>query len=401
MDGIDRRRLMKGTAITGLAFSISGTQSVLTARHSHAQEVSRGRAWPNRALIDRLKLAHPLIQAPMGGAVSPDMVVAVSQAGGLGSLPGTPLTPARLREEVAKIRARMDKPINLNFFCHPTPQRDEASEAAWRKRLAPYYAELGLDPNAAAPAIRSFDAEMCEAVVELKPDVVSFHFGLPETTLVERVKAAGSLVISSATTVKEARWLENHGADAIIAQGAEAGGHRGMFLTSEVASQVGTLALVPQVVDAVRVPVIAAGGIADGRGIAAAFALGASAVQMGTAYLFCPEALVSVPHRVALKAAHDDSTVFTNVATGRPYRAIVNRIVREVGPLASEIPTFPLALAAVGPLRAKAESQGSGDFTALYAGQAAALGRELPAAELTLKLANEALDKLGTLGRAS
>ncbi len=262
MDGIDRRLLMKGTALAGLAFSIPGTQSALTVRYSHAQEVSRGRAWPNRALLDRLKLAHPLIQAPMGGAVGPEMVVAVSQAGGLGSLPGTPLTPVRLREEVAKIRARTDKPINLNFFCHPTPQRDEASEAAWRRRLPPYYAELGLDPNAAAPAIRSFDVEMCETVVELKPDVVSFHFGLPEKALVERVKTAGSLVISSATTVKEARWLEDHDADAIIAQGAEAGGHRGMFLATEVASQVGTLALVPQVVDAVKVPVIAAGGIA-------------------------------------------------------------------------------------------------------------------------------------------
>jgi nitronate monooxygenase len=403
MDGIQRRSLMKGAAIGGLAFSVCGGASVLTARHARAQGATPGATvWPNRGLLDRLKLTHPIIQAPMGGAVSADMVMAVCGAGGLGSFPGTPLTPARLREDVAKIRTRTDKPINLNFFCHPTPQRDEASEAAWRKRLAPYYAELGLDPNAAAPAvIRSFDADMCEAVIELRPEVVSFHFGLPDAPLIKRIKAAGSLVISSATTVAEARWLEEHGADAIIAQGAEAGGHRGMFLATEVASQVGTLALVPQVVDAVKVPVIAAGGIADGRGIAAVFALGASAVQMGTAYLFCPEARISAPHRAALKAVHDDSTVLTNVVTGRPYRAIVNRIVREVGPLAPRIPSFPLPLAATMPLRTKAESQGSGDFSALYAGQAAALGQELPAGELTLKLATEALDRLGRLGRAS
>jgi len=224
---------------------------------------------------------------------------------------------------------------------------------------------------------------------------------LVRKSLIDRLKAAGCKIFSSATTVTEARWLEDHGADAVIAQGIEAGGHRGMFLTNEPASQVGTLALVPQVVDAVRVPVVAAGGIADGRGIAAALALGASAVQMGTAYLLCPEARISTYHRAALKSAGDNLSVITNVLTGRPARVFMNRIARELGPLATGVPSFPLPGAALAPLRAKAESQDSAGFSALYAGQAAALGRELPAGELTLKLAAEALQRLGMLGRAS
>jgi nitronate monooxygenase len=275
-------------------------------------------------------------------------------------------------------------------------------EAAWLKRLASYYTELGVNPPAfPSSASPPFDAEMCDAVMELRPQVVSFHFGLPEKFLVDRIKAAGSVIFSSATTVVEARWLEEHGVDAVIAQGVEAGGHRGMFLTGELASQMGTLALVPQVIDAVKVPVIAAGGIADGRGIAAAFALGASAVQMGTAYLFCPEAPISPYLRAALRSAKDHLTTVTNVLSGLPARAFVNRIVREVGPLAAGVPSFPLGGVALEPLRVKAEAQGSADFSGLYAGQAAALGRELSAGELTLKLAAEALERLSALARAS
>jgi len=395
---MNRRRVLNLSAVTALGLALPG--SALEARAQGA--LSRTAVWPNKRLLDLLKIEHPIVQAPMGGHVGPDMPPAVSGAGGLGSFPCTGLTPAQVREAVGKIRTQTSKPLNINFFCHAMPRRDEAVESAWRKRLAPYYAELGVDPPASPTrTLEPFGSEMCDAVIELKPEVVSFHFGLPEKSLVNRLKAAGCTILSSATTVTEARWLEDQGADAVIAQGVEAGGHRGMFLTTEPASQVGTLALVPQVVDAIRIPVIAAGGIADGRGIAAAFALGASGVQMGTAYLLCPEARISAYHRAALKSARDNLTAMTNVLTGRPARVFMNRIVREIGPLADGVPAFPLAAAAVAPLRTKAESQGSAEFSALYAGQAAALARELPARDFTLKLAADALDRLGVLGRAS
>jgi nitronate monooxygenase len=238
---------------------------------------------------------------------------------------------------------------------------------------------------------------MCDLVMEFHPEVVSFHFGLPEKNLLLRIKSAGAKIVSSATSVDEARWLEEQGCDAIIAQGFEAGGHRGMFLTVDISTQVGTMALVPQVVDAVKVPVIAAGGIADARGIVAAFALGAAAVQLGTAYLHCPEAQISPLYRQALKGSRDNDTAITNVFTGRPARAIVNRFMREVGPMSDTAPKFPLAAAALAPLRAKSEMAGSADFTPLWSGQSARLSRELPAADLTKQLAAEALKNLTLL----
>ena len=399
MDGIERREVVKAVAAGTIGLSIGGAQSLLTANEAYAQGTPI-RAWPNKQLLDLLKINHPIIQAPMGFHTSPDMPIAVSSAGGLGSFPCAPLTPAQLRDVVAKIRAQTTKPLNLNFFCHLT-QRDAELETAWLKRLASYYAELGVSsPVFPASTRPSFGAEMCDVVAELRPEVVSFHFGLPAKSLVDRLKAAGCVILSSATTVTEARWLEEHGVDAVIAQGIEAGGHRGMFLTTEPASQLGTFVLVPQVVDVVKIPVIAAGGIADGRAIAAAFALGASGVQMGTAYLLCPEARISPHLRSALRAAKDNLTVLSNVISGRPARVFMNRIVREVGPLATGVPSFPLGGTALEPLRTKAESQGSADFSGLYAGQAAALGRELPAGELTSKLAAEALERLGALARA-
>ena len=267
MDAIDRRAFMKAAAVGGIAFSICGAQGPLTEARAQGAPL-RSAAWPNRRLLDLLKIEHPIVQAPMGGHVSPNMPVAVSGAGGLGSFPCALLTPAQVLDEVPKIRTQTPKPINLNFFCHAAPQRHEAIESAWRQRLAPYYAEFGVDPPASPTrTLGPFGEEMCDVVIQLKPEVVSFHFGLPNKSLIDRLKAAGCKIFSSATTVTEARWLEDHGADAVIAQGIEAGGHRGMFLTNEPASQVGTLALVPQVVDAVSVPVVAAGGIADGRGI--------------------------------------------------------------------------------------------------------------------------------------
>jgi nitronate monooxygenase len=305
----------------------------------------------------------------------------------------------KAREQFSIIRQRVAAPVNLNFFCHTPDESDPAREAGWKQRLSSYYGELGLDPAAPFNAANRapFDAAMCELVEELKPEVVSFHFGLPDQALLKRVKAAGCLVISSATIVREAIWLEQHGADVIIAQGAEAGGHRGMFLTDDIAEQPGTFALVPQVVDAVKVPVIAAGGIADGRGIAAAFALGASGVQIGTAYLRCPESRVSGPARIALAEARDDATVITNVMTGRPARGVRNRVMREVGPISADAPAFPHAATALGPLKVAAEKLGKVDFTNLWAGQALRLGREMPAAELTRALAAAALARLSQM----
>jgi nitronate monooxygenase len=352
--------------------------------------------WPDRRLLDLFGIELPIIQAPMATGTGVEMAAAVAAAGGLASLPCGALGHEQVRAQVASVRAHTQAPLNLNFFCHAAPPLDNAREAQWRDRLAPYYRELGVDPAQPAPSINRtpFDAEMCAAVEELRPAVVSFHYGLPEAALLTRVKAAGCRVISSATTVAEARWLEARGADAIIAQGFEAGGHRGMFLSEDLASQVGTFALVPQLADAVRLPIIAAGGIADGRGIAAAFALGAAGVQIGTAYLFCPEAIISNPYRAALAGAGETTTVITNVLSGRPARALANRFTREVGPLSPAAPPFPRATAAVAPLRAKAEAVGSSDFSALLSGQSAALGRTLPAGELTRRLAAEALDRM-------
>ncbi len=348
--------------------------------------------WPDRRLMELFKIEHPIVLGPMAGAVDADLVIEVCEAGGLGSLPVAMLNEQQMRDQVAKIRDCTAKPFNVNFFCHTPPVPNNAREHAWRERLKPYYQELGIDPGAPVPSSNRtpFDVALCAAVEELRPPVVSFHFGLPEAALVKRVKDAGCLVLSSATTVKEARWLEANGCDAIIAQGAEAGGHRGMFLTDDLASQVGTFALVPQVVDAVKVPVIAAGAISDARGIAAALALGAAGVQIGTAYMFCPESKILPPHRAALKQSRDDGTVITNVMTGRPARGIVNRVMREVGPITAIAPEFPLAGGALAPLHAKAQSQGSGDFSSMWSGQAGALGCEMPARQLTRALAEGA-----------
>jgi nitronate monooxygenase len=355
--------------------------------------------WPNDRFIKLCGVELPIIQAPMAGSALSDMVVEVSQAGGLGSLACALLSVEHARKELETIRRRTSRPINANFFCHKPPRDDRARERNWRQRLDAYYTQLQADSNTSASqsARAPFDDKMCDLVMDIHPEVVSFHFGLPDKNLLLRVKSAGAKILSSATSVDEARWLEDQGCDAIIAQGFEAGGHRGMFLTEDVSTQVGTMALVPQVVDAVSVPVIAAGGIADARGILAAFALGAAAVQLGTAYLHCPEAQISALYRQALKGTRDNETAITNVFTGRPARAIENRFMREAGPMSDAAPEFPLAAATLAPLRAKAEMGGSADFTPFWSGQAARLGRELPAAELTKQLAAEAWRNLRSL----
>jgi nitronate monooxygenase len=357
--------------------------------------------WPDRRLTDLFQVELPILLAPMAGAVDFELAAAVAQAGGLGSLPCAMLDPAKAREQMMRFRARSQAKVNLNFFCHTPPELNNAREARWRERLAPYYRELGIDPAAPVPTSmrQPFNEAFCAVVEETKPGVVSFHFGLPDDGLLKRVKAAGCAVLASATTVAEARWLEARGVDAIVAQGYEAGGHRGMFLSDDLAAQVGTFALVPQVVDAVKVPVIAAGGSTDARGIVAAFALGAAAIQIGTAFLFTPEAKISAPYRAALDEARDDGTAVTNLMTGRPARGLVNRVMREIGPVDEIAPAFPLAAGALAPLRAKAEAQGSGDFTPMWAGQAAALGRAMPAAELTRTLAVETQALLRRMGK--
>ena len=348
--------------------------------------------WSDRRLLDLFGIDHPILQAPMAGFTSPAMAVAVSEAGGLGSIAAAMLTPDGLRSELQIVQQGTARPFNVNFFTHNAPTVDAERESKWRQRLAPYYRELGLpaDAGAGGPARAPFDAAVCDVLLEFKPRVASFHFGLPDPALVRRLKAQNILVLSSATTVEEARWLEAHGVDAVIAQGAEAGGHRGMFLVEDIARQAGTMALVPQVVDAVRVPVIAAGGIGDGRGIAAALALGAAGVQMGTAFLLTPEAKTVPLHRAALKQANDNSTTLTNLFTGRPARSIVNRYIREVGPISADAPPFPLAAGAAQPLRAAAEAKGSSDFMPLWSGQAPSLAREMPAGKLIATLVDEA-----------
>jgi nitronate monooxygenase len=331
----------------------------------------------------------PIIQAPMAGVQVSALAIAVCKAGGLGSLPCAMLGPDAVRKELAAIKAATDRPYNVNFFCHTPPLPSAQRETAWRTALAPYYREYGIDPASIppGPGRAPFTAEAAELLSEFKPPVVSFHFGLPSADLVAKVKRWGAKVLASATTVDEARWLEAHGADAVIAQGVEAGGHRGNFLSDDLSTQVGTFALLPQVVRAVKVPVIAAGGIADATGVAAALALGAAGVQVGTAYLLCPEATTSAVHRAALKSEAARHTALTNIFTGRPARGIVNRVIRELGAITDAAPDFPLATTGITPIRAKAESKGSGDFSPLWSGQNASGCREIPAAELTRSLA--------------
>jgi len=339
-------------------------------------------------LQELLGIALPIIQAPMAGVQGSAMAIAVSNAGGLGSLPCAMLGPEAMRSEIEAIQAQTTRPFNVNFFCHTLPANDAPRQRAWLHALQPYYTEWGIDPAriASGPGRLPFDGAAAELLSVLKPPVVSFHFGLPTPDLLAQVKAWGAKVMSSATTVEEARWLEDHGADVIIAQGLEAGGHRGMFLTEALTSQLGTFALLPQVVAAVKVPVVAAGGIADAHGVAAAMALGAAGVQAGTAYLLCPEATTSTLHRQALQSDAARHTALTNLFTGRPARGIVNRFMREQGPMSGLAPAFPLATAAVAPLRAQAEAMGSGDFSPLWAGQNVSGCREVSAAAMTRAL---------------
>jgi len=331
----------------------------------------------------------PIIQAPMAGSDGSALAIAVSNAGGLGSIGCATLAPDTIGKTLTTIAGATSGPYNVNFFCHQQPTPDPARERAWLDLLAPYFAEFGIDPStiATGPGRAAFNAEAADVLERFKPPIVSFHFGVPPDALVARVKSWGSKVIASATTVDEARYLEAHGVDAVIAQGSEAGGHRGMFLTTDLATQIPTLTLVQQIVDAVSVPVIAAGGIADASDVAEVLAVGAIAAQVGTAYLFCPEATTNPLHRATLKSEAARTTAVTNLLTGRPARGIVNRLMREVGPINAAAPEFPLATSAIMALRAKAEPKGINDFTSMWAGTNARGCREMAAADLTRQLA--------------
>lgn len=339
-------------------------------------------------LTERLGTRWPLLQAPMAGAQDSALALAVSGAGGLGALPCALLAPDALREQLQRM-AGSGLPYNVNWFCHAPPVPDAAREAAWRAALKPYYDELGLDIQAIpeGPGRTPFSREAAELMAEFRPPVVSFHFGLPAPELLARVKAWGAFVLSSATTVREALWLQEHGADGIIAQGLEAGGHRGHFLSDDLTEQMGTFALLPQVVAAVRVPVIAAGGIASSAAVRAARALGAAGVQAGTAYLCSDESLTRPAHRAALQSEAARHTAITRLFSGRPARGIVNRVMRELGPMSDAPSAFPLAGTAIGPLRSAAEKLGRTDFSSLWSGQNASGCRSAPAAEITAALA--------------
>ncbi len=331
----------------------------------------------------------PIIQAPMAGVQDGALAIAVSEAGGLGSLPCAMLGTDTLLEALTTLQVQTRKPINLNFFCHTPPPQQPDQEAAWRELLAPYYEHYGIDSQAlpTGPQRRPFSHEVADVLEAFQPPVMSFHFGLPDKALLARVKRWGSKILASATTVEEALWLEAAGIDAIIAQGLEAGGHRGHFLSDDISLQMGTFALLPQIVRAVKLPVIAAGGIADTQSVAAAMALGAAGVQAGSAYLLCPESSTSAIHRAALSCDTARHTALTSVFSGRPARGIVNRAIRELGPSYRSAPAFPLASAAIAPLRAAAEKQGRGDFSPLWCGQNSTGCQEISAAELTLSLA--------------
>jgi nitronate monooxygenase len=332
-----------------------------------------------------LGLLAPVLQAPMAGVQNHNLALAVCQSGGLGALPAAALSLDALKVELDALKAATSAPFNVNFFCHTTPQHNAQSQALWQQALTRFYLEFKLDPGQmpSGPGRVPFGHDSADLLESYRPAVVSFHFGLPAPDLVARVKSWGSLVLSSATTVAEARWLQAHGADLIVAQGLEAGGHRGMFLTDDLSTQMGVFALLPQIVQAVDVPVIAAGGIGSPQAVQAAQALGASGVQVGTAYLCSHEAGTSALHRAALQSSHAQHTALTTLFSGRPARGIVNRLMRELGPLNSVAPAFPLATAAIAPLRAAAEAQGLTDFTPLWSGQNAATAQSLSATEIT------------------
>jgi nitronate monooxygenase len=337
-------------------------------------------------------IRYPIIQAPMaGGATTPDLVAAVCNSGGLGSFAAGILSPEGIRPGIAEIRRRTDRPFGVNLFVldPPNPNPDPAHLAQAMEWLEPFRRELGLPPAAAPTRYCEPFADQVAAVLEARPPVVSFAFGLLDPSRVAEFKAAGSLVVGTATTVAEARAWASVGADAVCAQGVEAGGHRGTFLSDFDGAMIGTLALVPQVADAVKIPVIVAGGIMDGRGIAAALILGAAACQLGTAFLTCPEAGIPPVWKDLLQRTTDDGTQITRVFSGRPARALANDFIKRMRAHEDEVPPYPIQNALTMDIRQAAAQANRPEYLSLYAGQAAGLSRGLPAADLIARLVEE------------
>lgn len=359
--------------------------------------------WPRTELIDRLQIDHPLLQAPMGGESTPELAIAVGNAGGLGGLGCSYMSNDVLSDNVEQIREGTSAPFNLNFFAHPLPEADAGVYAQTRERIAPFYAELGIEefPEPLIAPCETFNQSRLECMLDLRPAVVSFHFGLPDMEMVRALQDVGIMVISSATTVAEARWLDAAGIDAIIAQGWEAGGHRGTFHLAWEDFGVGGMALIPQVVDAVEAPVIATGGIGDGRGIAAAMVLGASAVQLGSAFLSCPEANIPAAWRKAMRTTSDDATRLTTAFSGRPARAMNNRYIETMAQSRHRVPDYPTMYSFSDPLSEAGEEAGKTGFEFYLWGQAAALNRECPAAELMDLLIDEAQQALRSAAAAA
>jgi nitronate monooxygenase len=348
-------------------------------------------------LMQRLGLEHPIIQAPLsGGGDTPDLVAAVSNARAIGFIGAGYLTPEQIATTAAAVRAKTRRPFGINLFA-PQPKAAPSSAEPMLKRLAPYFAELGLPTPSTTPTPADRFDEQLTAALESGASCFSFTFGLLPPTAVAAIKARNMFLIGTATTVEEALQLEKSGADAIVTQGSEAGGHRGTFATDFARGMVGTIALVPQVADAVRVPVIATGGIMDGRGIVAALALGAQAVQMGTAFLTCHEAGIPDVYKEAILNAHEDQTRITRAFSGRPARGIVNRFMTEIeqDPKEETIPPFPIQNSLTRPLRTAAAKQGRSEFLSLWSGQAMRLARRESAQELIARLAKE-IDKTMT-----
>ena len=346
--------------------------------------------WTTNPLTERLGLRYPIIQAPMASAATPEMAVAVTRAGAMGSLGVSLQSTDATRANCEFIRSKTNGTYNINYFVHNEATPDPNKAEITRQYLAAYYEELGIGEVPAATIMSfPFNEEHLAVMLDLKPPVMSFHFGLPRKELFDAVRNAGIFTISSATTVAEAQHLETAGIDAIIAQGFEAGGHRGTFVEPYEDGWIGTMALVPQIVDAVSVPVIAAGGIADGRGIAASLVLGASAVQLGTAFLPCPESAIPDVHREALEIAQSDKTRLTSAFSGRPARGLENRYIREMAGKEDGFPDFPILNTLTGPLRKASAHAGSTDFVSLWAGQAVGLIKSMPAGTLVETLAAE------------
>lgn len=352
--------------------------------------------WPNTALTERLGIRYPIIQAPMtGGPGTPQLVAAVAEAGGLGSLAGGYLRPEQLREAIAEVRALTDRPFAVSLAANAPAKVDAARIARARELLAPYRAELGLSPETAEPPEPPDFVEQLDVVLDEKVSALSFIFGVPDAVCLELLRDAGVAILGTATHLLEAIVLEESGVDFIVAQGAEAGGHRGTFIGHPEQGLVGILTLVPLLAKHVRLPIIAAGGIMDGRGIAAARVLGAAGVQMGTAFLACPESGAHPAYKALLSQGSEIATTLSRVFTGRCGRVLRNRLVDELHAHEAELPGFPLQLFLTQELGQIAAERGMTDFMALWAGQGCHLCESRPAAELVAAWAEQAAALLG------